>query len=243
MRGDLPAASPVSSGRMKRLLLSATAAASLGCGSMIPGPWTTSCIARGSRVRTPSGLRLIEDLREGDEIISVDPAAGEQVRTVITHVRAAHRECVRLAFAEDSLVVTSDHPLYDPDAQAWAPAGDWALGLRTHVLQAGDGVSAPVALLRAESSAGMHDVFDLGVAHALHNFVANGVLVHNKEPLPVQCAGPAGGEIYDYGTCDCPDGAKGTTRCPHDGDAGTCECPSDELDAGTGNGGTPDGGP
>lgn len=140
---------------MKRLLL---AAALSSCG----------CVARGSRVRVPRGEQLIEDLAVGDEIICVDPDTGEEATGRLAAVRSLHRECVRL----NDLTLTSDHPVYCPVTREWAPAGDWALGKRT--------VLHGVELSRVEVYAGVHEVFDLTVDHPLHNFVANGVLVHNK---------------------------------------------------------------
>ncbi len=145
----------------------------------------TSCIARGARVRIPGGTKAIEDLQVGDEVICVDPDSGAHLTTRITHLRSAERECVSLKFEDRELVCTSDHPIYSPEDGTWAPAGDWALGRRTLLaVSTGTGlVHIKVHSRRIDAS--IHEVFDLTVEHALHNFVANGVLVHNKRRPPL----------------------------------------------------------
>jgi hypothetical protein len=144
------------------------------------------CVARGSRVRTPRGERLIEELAVGDEVLCVDPVTGVLVAAALREVRSAVRECVSLSFAGVELVVTSDHPLYCPATREWAPAGDWALGRRTQLLHVDGETVAPVAVERVSAFAGVRTVFDLTVEHPLHNFVANGALVHNKSRVQ-QC--------------------------------------------------------
>jgi hypothetical protein len=159
---------------MRRLIAAIAAALSMlsGCGSL--------CIARGARVRVPLGTKPIEDLRVGDEVVCVDPKTGEHLTTRITHIRSARRECVALKFEDRELICTSDHPIYSPEDGTWAPAGDWALGRRALLaVSTGTGlVHMKVHSRRIDAS--IHEVFDLTVEHALHNFVANGVLVHNK---------------------------------------------------------------
>lgn len=165
-----------------------------------------SCIARGARVRTPGGTKAIEDLRVGDEVICVDPNTGVHVTTRITHVRSANRECVSLKFEDRELVCTRDHPIYSPEDGTWAPAGDWALGRRTLLaVSTGTGlVHMKVHSRRIDAS--IHEVFDLTVAHALHNFVADGVLVHNKRLRPQcdpSCCADAGTPVACGESCSC----------------------------------------
>lgn len=219
---------------MKRLFAGAALAGALGCFPV------TSCVARGARVRTPRGPWRIEDLREGDEIYCVDPERGELVSSVVTATRSAQRECVRLGFGETELVLTSDHPVYCPDSREWAPAGDWVTGKRSRVLHVTDHGVAPIVVTVQETFAGVFEVFDLAVAHALHNFVANDVLVHNKEPLPPRCELPDGGTVFEFDVCTCPDQTEGSVECVA-GNAVCVGCDSN-ADAGTGDGGTSDGG-
>ncbi|PZR04997.1 MAG: hypothetical protein DI536_33095 [Archangium gephyra] len=55
-----------------------------------------SCIARGTPVKTPRGLKNIEDVSVGDEVVVVDPASLDEHVGVVTAVRSATRECARV---------------------------------------------------------------------------------------------------------------------------------------------------
>jgi hypothetical protein len=176
---------------MKKLLLGAA----LSFAACIP----PGCIARGARVRTPRGSRPIEDLEVGDEVLCVDPELGVTHATRITWRRVVQRECLTLSFDGGALQCTSDHPLYCPTSKGWHPAGDWALGKRTSLLQVTSEGQRVVEVTSVSTFSGVHDVFDLTVEHPLHNFVADGVLVHNKQPPRVPCAD--GGVLRE--SCQC----------------------------------------
>jgi len=201
----------------KWLMMSAAVAALSSC-----------CVARGTKVKTPRGNRNVEELEVGDEIIVVDPNTLAQHASTITAIRRAPRECGRL----NDLTVTSAHPLFDPEEGVWAPAGDWLLGVREVFL----GERGPMRVTRAERFVGIEDVFDLTVAHELHTFVANGVVVHNKSPLRYACEAQTadGTKVMGGARCACgPDTtyqyspsseAEGSAYCAEDADSPFCGC-------------------
>jgi hypothetical protein len=201
--------------------------ASLGC--------TPSCVARGARVRVPGRTRAIEELAVGDEVLCVDPDTGRSVPSRLVEIRRAERECVRLTSAEGGLTLTSDHPIYCPVTRQWAPAGDWALRRRSKLLVSRDETVRVATVEEVSAYAGVFEVFDLSVEHPLHNFVANGVLVHNKKPIPWSCKLPDGGMVSEYSACVCPGGSAGETRCEFEGAAVCISCPP--FDAGNSDGG------
>lgn len=82
-------------------------------GALACGP--IACIARGARIRTPSGLRLIEEIGEGDEVYCVEPDTGRLVAARVSATRSARRECVSLGFGAGELIATSDHPICCPE--------------------------------------------------------------------------------------------------------------------------------
>lgn len=201
---------------MKRLLMGTALAGALGCGPIL-------CVARGAKIRTPRGLRFIEDIAEGDDVLCADPEKGQLVAAKVTVVRGSRRECVTLGLGDIELTVTSDHPLYCPRTKEWAPAGDWALGKRTHLLRISDERFAVVAVEQTLTYAGVHDVFDLTVDHPLHNFIANEVLVHNKSPPLTTCTLPGGSQtVLENDSCQCPGGDQGVVQCTRDAGTGTC---------------------
>lgn len=206
---------------MKRAVRSALAVASLLGASACPYVWD-GCIARGVRVRTRKGDRAIEDVEVGDEVVCCDPETGQQHATRVTHVKRAHRECLRLAGAGFSLVCTSNHPLYDPEARAWAEAGDWALGRRSALLRVEGEQASTVQVTLREVFHAVSDVFDLTVEHQLHTFIAGGIVVHNKPPLQVSCALADGGTVKEYDACTCPAGGRGSFLCGMPGAPAQC---------------------
>jgi hypothetical protein len=147
------------------------------------------CVAKGTRVRTKRGERLVEALEVGDEVTCVDPVTQARVSSTLTATRTAHRECVTLQTSRGALRCTTDHPLYDPDSTTWADAGDWALGKRTALLWVPEDDTAPLerVVVQPGASVTLEQVFDLTVEHELHDFVANGLLVHNKSPPRPRC--------------------------------------------------------
>ncbi len=213
---------------MKRVLTAAAAAMSLvGCGG-------TTCIARGARVATPGGPRPIEALREGDTIVVVEPASGMTAASRIVRIVSSHREVGALALGGVSLRLTSDHPVYDPVARGFFPAGDWLLGTRTSLLRLDGDAVRPALVEQAQPFVGTAEVFDLTVEHEWHTFVAEGVVVHNKSVL-LNCITDAG--VVVAGTpCQCAIGT-GRTTCDFAERLARCEsC----MQA---DGGMPDAGP
>jgi hypothetical protein len=139
----------------------------------------TGCVARGARVSTPKGTLPIEELGVGDEVLCGDPQTGALHVTRVRRVHQVKRECVRLVFSGGELNLTSDHPVYCPEDGSWSPAGDWVLGQRVSLAVQSAERLVVGQLARFERYVGVHDVYELTVDHPLHNFIAEGILVHN----------------------------------------------------------------
>ena len=88
----------------------------------------------------------------------------------------------------------------------------------------------PVRVTQAERFVGVEEVFDLSVAHALHTFVADGVVVHNKQPVRARCPLPAadGARYTEYNQCECgpliPTLESSAVFCDPDSGAPWCGC-------------------
>lgn len=219
---------------MKRVIVGAALASALsGCNSY--------CVARGTRVKTRRGEKNVEDVTVGDEIESLDVDTGQLIPVRVVAVRSARRECVLLKAGNVELTVTSDHPLYCPVKAEYAPAGDWVLGKRASLLVVGTEGPVTQTVQQVKAFVGIHEVFDLTVDHALHNFIANGVLVHNKSPLPPDCTFD-GGVVRAFSPCVCADGRQGSVMCYEEASdtgllTGTCEnCRGDIIDGGVDGG-------
>ncbi|MCY1005413.1 hypothetical protein OV079_07470 [Nannocystis pusilla] len=207
-----------------------------GCG----GDKSTSsstCVAAGTLVATPRGWAAIEALQVGDPIFAVDLERGTLVATEVVSLRHARRECLALV-ADDGreLLVTPDHPVHVPEVGGYVAAGRVALR-QAASLSLIDG-ALPEARSRRHGvgehrlDAGLHDVFDVGVASEHHNFVAGGFVVHNKSTTcpPQACQGTSAtdGESTTSG-----DGEPGTdTGAPT---SGSSDATSEGSDATSGS--------
>lgn len=161
----------------------------------------SSCVARGARISTPEGLRPIEDLRVGDKVYAVNTETGERVTTAITFIKSATREVGSVSLNGVKTRMTSDHPVYDPETQSYHPAGDWFLGTRTTLLAA-DGESFTNAVPEAVSTFdGVEEVFDISVDSEFHNFIADGIVVHNKD-VARTCELPTGEVVSEFNQCE-----------------------------------------
>lgn len=210
------------------------AATAMSCGDGF------ACVARGTRVSTPTGPRRVEDFAIGDALITVDPLTGESAVTHVTHIRSAQRECGALTFGDSALTVTSDHPLFDPQTRRFHPAGDWLTGARTRLLAFEGERTRDLEVAAHQRFVAVSQVFDLTVEHAWHTFVAEGIVVHNKQPPP--CALPDGRFIsvgISAEACTCSSGPSGVWSCPSGGTAVCARCGAAQGDGGT----TSDAGP
>jgi RHS repeat-associated protein len=100
-------------------------------GSVISRTW---CFPAGSRVQTPNGLRAIEDLRVGDEVLSRDVFTGAETRKPIA--RTFSRESAELlevtlkeGEAHSTIRCTPQHPWY-VEARGWTSAAHLCVGNR-----------------------------------------------------------------------------------------------------------------
>ncbi len=146
----------------------------------------TSCVAEGTLIATPDGVTLVEALRVGDTVLSMNPTTGQTYPARITVIRSTKRECLPLTSGNGStLWLTAEHPVYDPDSKSYRIAGDWLKDSALSVLTVGsDGFiiqGATASNLQTKHAI----VFDISVDSPHKNFRANGILVHNKPPLPL----------------------------------------------------------
>ncbi len=71
------------------------------------------CLAEGSTVTTPTGLRPIEALEVGDEVLSFDEASGQFVfRKVLAKRFSGYQRVREVSCGERRLRVTDNHPFY-----------------------------------------------------------------------------------------------------------------------------------
>lgn len=181
------------------MTLSTTRAAFLAASAAFAGGGCDdgSCFVRGTKVRTPSGDRFIEDLVVGDRVLAWDGAAVVERAVLACHERVADE--VFSLRAGDVVIagVTGEHPFWDDVLMAWRPLRSLTLASRLAVLH--EGRLHPVAVVELRRAGGAATVFNLSVSAPEQNYFVEGALVHNKTPSrdcieDVDCA--------DDETCD-----------------------------------------
>jgi Fe-S cluster assembly scaffold protein SufB len=80
------------------------------------------CLAEGSTVTTPQGIKAIEDLAVGDEVLSYDEKAGQLVfRRVMAKKYSGEQAVHTVSVGERQLQVTANHPFYSYTYNSDAP--------------------------------------------------------------------------------------------------------------------------
>jgi hypothetical protein len=139
------------------------------------------CFVAGTQIATPSGTRPIDELRLGDLVLAYDEQAERVVpRPVVeTFVHPDHPVGALPLSDGRVLRVTANHPIYLPDQQRYADAGELTGDERLLTLSGSAQTSSLIAGAFRVSAADPVTVYNISVAGE-HNYFAEGVLVHNK---------------------------------------------------------------
>lgn len=146
-----------------------------------------TCFTGSSRVLTPSGEREISALRPGDSIFSLDLSSGQ---LTLNRVKGLHRfvmgDKMSVRTASGARVqVNPRHHIYNADRGVWMPIGE--MRVDTQLLRVKfDGQQfavGPDAISDLKWESEREDLFDLELESSPHNFMVDGVLVHNRPIL------------------------------------------------------------
>jgi hypothetical protein len=142
------------------------------------GGGSSGCVPIGSIIKTPTGGRNVENLQPGDEVLSMRLTEGIMpVKNNIVSIRTT--EASSLIRLNGYWEVTPTQPILTKGG--WMAAASVKIG---HEVMDEHGVFVKVANLLEVSAC--VDVFDLVIDGPEHNYIANGLLCHNKteEPPP-----------------------------------------------------------
>ena len=142
-------------------------------------PKTGQCLAAGTPVLTPAGVKTIESLRCGDRVMSGPDAEGvRRAETIIAVQQSTARATIRLSVGGDSIVTTPGHP-FAKAGHGWIRAGD---------LKAGDQILSANGPMRVDtiSPEPAQKVWNLKLAEG-HSYLVGeaGLVVHDGSPIPV----------------------------------------------------------
>lgn len=154
---------------------------------LFSGCW---CVAEGTDILTPKGVRPIESLKVGDQVLSLADDGTTQVGTVMRMQRNTLLSCLRIRLSDgNELRVSQWHPIATRDG--WKDAGKLSpgIGVRT--------INGWVTVSSVERQWGAVNVYDISI-EPYQNFIASNVVVHNKsiaralrpDELPGSWVGP-----------------------------------------------------
>jgi hypothetical protein len=133
----------------------------------------------GTKISTPEGLVSIENIKNGDLVLSFNEVTGENEYKKVTHLIRSIKEddFVQINYGDEFLVSTYEHPFYLNGE--WEDAANLVTGnsLKTAI--------GTVDVLSVEHYPKVMKVYNFTVEGNHTYYVgSNGVLVHNAKPCP-----------------------------------------------------------
>jgi len=141
---------------------------------------SSCCVSGRTLVRTPTGTKEAGALVVGDPVWSLDVASSIQTEGKIVVIRRSRRECVRLCWVDGELVCTPDHPIYSPESGSYLAASVWFDRAVSMLLVWDQEAVVVKPVTSVEILSEIDEVIDLTVDTKEANFIAGGVIVHNK---------------------------------------------------------------
>ncbi len=173
----------------------------------VPRCFCGSCFVAGTLVETPDGPRAIETLVAGDAVISVRVSDGarftRRVDAVTTGVGYEFHTLTVDGVTTHQM--TGTHPVFDARQRAFVPAAD--LPADAQLLNAQGEATAVTGHAVETRWLIPRRVFNLSVDGPDHTFIADGVVVHNKDFISI------GGQLLDPALCECARERFSTVDC------------------------------
>lgn len=153
----------------------------------VPDPpiYPPLCFAAGTSIATPTGPRPIEQIEVGQDVFGYDEARQlVVVRPVTALVRHANAVVGQLVLGDGRTIVsTPDHPVYVSSEGRYRPASELATGAELlSLFDTGRLSNATASGYLVPAAPVQMPVFNISVA-GVHNYFAEGILVHNKSPI------------------------------------------------------------
>ena len=143
--------------------------------------WHHSCFGAGTLVQTLAGLRVIEKLRAGDEVLTQDPKTGElRYQPIVAVYHNPPNATLRIELDDDAIVATGIHRFWKA-GKGWVMARELKPGDRLRTL-------GGVSTVKSVTDESVQPVYNLQVAEGESFFVGKiGVLAHDNsliDPTP-----------------------------------------------------------
>lgn len=131
------------------------------------------CIPRYALIRTPDGLRAVEEMQIGGSLLSIRLGSGEILAACIRHLRTSR---AATAIVLNGTMTFSERQKLYINGTGWVRATDLAPGDRMVDAQMRD-----VEVTSVERLSGYFEFYSFTTSHPTHNFFAYGVLCSNEK--------------------------------------------------------------
>lgn len=142
-----------------------------------------TCFSAGTKILTPSGEVSIEQLTAGDVVLSMDPQTQALVPASVERLHQTVAEALLEVSLSDgrTVRVTPEHPFFDPTTAAYRPIREFRVGDAVLLRPGADSAPQPIQIIVIRPLPDRHvPVYNLTVSGPHQNYLAEGLLVHNK---------------------------------------------------------------
>ncbi|MBP9817842.1 hypothetical protein KBC75_03790 [Candidatus Shapirobacteria bacterium] len=150
-------------------------------------PTNASCFLPGTLISTSNGTKRIEEVREGDVVLSFDNQNKVNSSVVSNLMNFSRDYYYRLVAGDSEVKVTAEHPFYRGNGE-FTQVKDLQVGDEVYLLKDGEMVKEMVSELQRVDE--KTPVYNLTV-ETDHTYFANGFAVHNKNvaipPQAISC--------------------------------------------------------
>ena len=141
-----------------------------------------SCIEENTPIQMENGTKAIKDIRVGDRVLCKDKYMATRVKKVTNVLDRGYKKCIRInwrslkTFKSGSLICTPDHRILTTN-RGYVEAQNLKTYDRISHNMSDTVRNEPIAYESMEY-VGVKHVYDIEVKH-IHNFIADGIVVHN----------------------------------------------------------------
>ena len=146
------------------------------------------CLAKDTRVWTPTGYREIQDIKEGDEVYSFNSDTKNLIKTTVKKCwkTGDDRKLYKVKSRYSEIEVTDNHPIMVYDGENVSYKNILEIDKEKDKvinpnINFGDLKGMQFEEIQSIEYVRNDEVWDLEVNNDLHNFIANGIVVHNSE--------------------------------------------------------------
>lgn len=147
-----------------------------------------SCLKHDTRIYTPTGVTTIDKIQKNQQVLVFDQKTKKHISSkVLDVVNSGEKECFSLKTRHNFVEASKEHKIcvlnkrtneFEYKFVEDIIVGDQLIvGKDTSVPNDYDFVCEPVI---SKESTGSHQVWDIHVENENHNFIANGIVVHNS---------------------------------------------------------------